>query len=227
MKYIKLYENFSTIAVKDDNIIKGYIDSATELQTEDIERVISLLERDCPEFLNELKNKYITPLFRGTHKSIKDIEEVKTDKFRIPKDLDMSISNTFNDCFRAIFGVPIRSQGVFATKSPYVTQTYGTTKMFFPIGNYRYFWNPDVDDLYTYVDENLFYANNIYSDDIEEYIYSDDNEEHIYSFVEEIASNYIDDQLEKSDNQEITFSCDKYYLVDTKYYKPICDYLFK
>ena len=161
MKYIKLYENFSPKAVKDDNIIKGYIDSATELQTEDIERVISLLERDCPEFLNELKNKHITPLFRGTHKSIKDIEEVKTDKFRIPKDLDMSISNTFNDCFRAIFGVPIRSQGVFATKSPYVTQTYGTTKMFFPIGNYRYFWNPDVDDLYTYVDENL-------SDDIDD-----------------------------------------------------------
>ena len=52
MKYIKLYENFSPKAVKDDNIIKGYIDSATELQTEDIERVISLLERDCPEFLN-------------------------------------------------------------------------------------------------------------------------------------------------------------------------------
>ncbi len=217
MKYIKLYENFSPKAVKDVNIIKGYIDSATELQTEDIERVISLLERDCPEFLNELKNKHITPLFRGTHKSIKDIEEVKTDKFRIPKDLDMSISNTFNDCFRAIFGVPIRSQGVFATKSPYVTQTYGTTKMFFPIGNYRYFWNPDVDDLYTYVDENL-------SDDIDD---DDDIEEHIYSFVEEIASNYIDDQLEKSDDQEITFSCDKYYLVDPKYYQAICDYLNK
>jgi hypothetical protein len=223
MKYIKLYENFSTKAVKDDNIIKGYIDSATELQTEDIERVISLLERDCPEFLNELKNKHITPLFRGTHKSIKDIEEVKTDKFRIPKDLDMNISNVFNDCFRVNFGVAIRSEGVFTTKSPYVTHTYGPTKMFFPIGNYRYFWNPDVDDLYTYVDENL-YAFNIYSDDD---IDDDDIEEHIYSFVEEIASNYIDDQLEKSDDQEITFSCDKYYLVDTKYYKPICDYLFK
>ena len=223
MKYIKLYENFSPKAVKDDNIIKGYIDSATELQTEDIERVISLLERDCPEFLNELKNKYITPLFRGTHKSIKDIEEVKTDKFRIPRNLDMNISNVFNDCFRVNFGVAIRSEGVFTTKSPYVTHTYGTTKMFFPIGNYRYFWNPDVDDLYTYVDENL-YAFNIYSDDD---IDDDDIEEHIYSFVEEIASNYIDDQLEKSDYQEITFSCDKYYLVDTKYYKPICDYLFK
>ena len=55
----------------------------------------------------------------------------------------------------------------------------------------------------------------------------DDIEEHIYSFVEEIASNYIDDQLEKSDDQEITFSCDKYYLVDPKYYQAICDYLNK
>ena len=78
--------------------------------------------------------------------------------------------------------------------------------------------NPDVDDLYTYVDENL-------SDDIDDD--DDDIEEHIYSFVEEIASNYIDDQLEKSDDQEITFSCDKYYLVDPKYYQAICDYLNK
>lgn len=229
MKYIKLYENFNPPIQKedfktrmDDNLIKGYIGSGDALEQADIDRVISLLEENCSQFLDELKDKYIAPIFRGAYKTVNDIEEVRTDKFRVPKDLDMSISNTFNDCFRAMFGVPIRSQGVFATKSPYVTQTYGTTKLFFPIGDYRYFWNPDVDDLYQFVDENL-YAFDIYSEELDD----DELDERIYSFVDEIASNYLDDQLEKVDVQEITFTCNKYYLVDPKYYQAICDYLNK
>lgn len=226
MKYIKLYEIFSIGDYKDDNIIKGYIDSGKELEQDDIDRVISLLEENCSEFLNELKDKHIAPIFRGSHKTSKDIEEIKTDKFRVPKDLNMEISNVFNDCFRSIFGVPIRSEGVFATKSPYVTQTYGPTKLFFPIGRYRYFWNPYVDDLYTFVDENIYASNDFSPFDIEEAGFEDD-EEYIYDFVDKIASDYVDDQLEKCDKQEITFACDKYYLVDPKYYQAICDYLNK
>ncbi len=237
MKHIKTYEHFiipaTSVAAmtarerKDIEIINKYINSeeAKELTDEEVYNVISKLERDCPKFLEELKSKKIKPIFRGTNQTISDILKVETNKFRIPKDLDMNISNIFDDVFRSNFGVPIRSQGVFTTKSPYVTQTYGTTKMFFPIGDYRYFWNPDIDDLYTYVDENI-YANDTY-DDIDDFSYFDDedDEDYLYNFVDKIASNYKENDLEDATSQELTFICDSYYLVSTVFYNKICEYL--
>lgn len=239
MKHIKAFEHFtlptsssagaSIRERKDSEIINSYInsDESKELTDEDVERVISQLERDCPKFLAELKSKKIKPIFRGTYQSpgkkVLDIERIQTNKFRVPKDMAMDISNTFNDVFRANFGVPIRSEGVFATKSPYVTKTYGTTKMFFPIGNYRYFWNPDIEDLYTYVDENL-YAFDIYDDDIDNFE-DDDYDNRVYSFIEEIASNYKENDLEDASAQELTFICDNYYLVNTVFYNKIYEYL--
>lgn len=232
MRHIKLYEDFKSIKdnkkklfidVKDEQIISEFIENSNVVDQESIDNIISKLEENCSSFIDELRRKNIEPLFRGTHKPVNEIVEIKADKFRIPKDLDMNISNIFNDCFRANFGVPIRSQGVFTSKSPYVTETYGKTQIFFPIGEYRYFWSPNVDDLYQYVDENLHnvYQYGIYSEE-DDY----DEEEQIYNFVDETVASYVDNQLDRCERQEITFVCDSYYLVEPYYYKAICEYLF-
>jgi hypothetical protein len=43
--------------------------------------------------------------------------------------------------------------------------------------------------------------------------------------LEDIVSGYVDNQIDKIVDQEITFVCDKYYLVDPAFYVKYLEYL--
>lgn len=335
-KSIKYFESRLSDLIK-----TGHYDKPEDLETpfSDIKRI---LERDCSEFIRELKSSG-SLLFRGIM-SLRNGPVVEDDntisglwlkearKSRYTVDMDPDISYVFDDKFKELFDVKLRSEGVFATKNPITASDYSSftgenrykkAYLFFPIGSYRYFWNPKIYDLfsdienerwyYTYQNNDLTYEyNDIYGDprrntwlqsigynkdskghfrlfgkdipdmpfkDIVKYItdnhkefgledngikskddikcYNKDgkvvictnmslanvsslewvpnisydqflkeNEEDPDKEIDRIVNGYVESNLEKAKDQEITFKVDKYYVIDEEYYFMIKDWLF-
>ena len=111
------------------------------------------------------------------------------------------------------FGIKLRSEGVFATKDPKDAKVYSgydnirkrrQPYLFFPIGDYQYFYNPDVYDLYWEIRDQDWYYNYLTNDNIELDIEQ----------IEDLVNGYEKGNFKDITYQEITFICDEYYLVD-------------
>jgi hypothetical protein len=292
MKYMKTYEffssgidsNYSKLFTSLGNFItwsaKRYTDE--EYTDEEFKEIIFILENECKQFLDEVKEGKVTPIFRG----VKNVDDgntkglyIKSSRIdRAPLDTREDVSYILDNFFEEKFGVRLRSTGVFTSKFPTVASDYGRPYLFFPIGDYKYFWNTDIKDLYGdieqkgyyYYDESdwmynygpgklgdwcyngLDYGNNIVtaikkvkedntdlSNKSSEYVqklldwepsceiddYMKEAEQELKRNLEEIVYGYVDNQIDKVDDQEITFICDKYYLVDPAFYHKYLKYL--
>lgn len=292
MKYMKTYEFFSSGFGSNTSIrfssLGSFITWADkryreeEYDDEEFEEIISILENECKQFLDEVKEGKVGPIFRGA-KNIDDTYTkglgVKGSRIdRAPLDTRRDVSKILDNCFEEKFGVKLRSSGVFASKLPTVASDYGRPYLFFPIGDYEYFWNPDVKDLYGdiegthwyYIDESdwqwqygpgnngdwcydgLEYDNDIItavkrvkedntdlSNKSFEYVqklldwepacsiedYMQGAQAELQNNLEDIVSGYVNNQMDKIVDQEITFVCDKYYLVDPAFYVKYLEYL--
>jgi hypothetical protein len=316
MKFIKTYESFSTF----DNSLGGEIGRWMEsrnrylsVDLENFSEVKGILNKDCSKFINEMVSTKSEILFRGfnflgDHKSpIKGVYEVDSQRGRFPKDMRMKFSDRLDDFFEDKFGERLRRNGVFVTKNPYTASNYSepSTKsyIFFPIGDYKYYWSNDIPDLFTYVENETFYMdfgldyNELYGDPRESHgysyglgnfrfmdkvlpshvgrnnlvsyiitmkdefglVYDDDKSCYIkdgeviirnssgykdvpyLEWIPEMSkdefNNQFDENLDRIVNsykegdiasvtkQEITFICDKYYLIEEKYYFKILEWL--
>ncbi len=185
MKYLKNYELFERYTHLDE--------------------VISFLEINCHMFLDEIDDKCL--VYRGYDTKDTDVEitdgmyikDVRKD--RRPLSTATSLHDQINQRFDDIYGKKIRSESVFATTDKEQTWIYGNRFLFFPIGDYEYYWSPEVKDLYT----------EVYT--IEEF--------------EKLIHTYKSNNIEKSNRNEVMFLCDKYYLVEYRYEDGIKDYLSK
>jgi hypothetical protein len=253
-----------------------------EYDDEEFEEIISILEDECKEFLDEVKESKVGPIFRGA-KNVDDTYTkglgVKGSRIdRAPLDTRKNVSEILDNCFEEKFGLKLRSSGVFASKLPTVASDYGRPYLFFPIGDYEYFWNTDVKDLYGdiegthwyYIDESdwqwqygpgnngdwcydgLEYDNDIItavkrvkedntdlSNKSFEYVqklldwepavsledYMEEAHKELQERLEDIVYGYVNNQMDKIVDQEITFVCDKYYLVDPAFYVKYLEYL--
>jgi hypothetical protein len=253
-----------------------------EYDDEEFEEIISILENECKQFLDEVKEGKVGPIFRGA-KNVDDTYTkglgVKGSRIdRAPLDTRKNVSEILDNCFEEKFGLKLRSSGVFASKLPTVASDYGRPYLFFPIGDYEYFWNPDVKDLYGdiegthwyYIDESdwqwqygpgnngdwcydgLEYDNDIItavkrvkedntdlSNKSFEYVqklldwepavsledYMEEAHKELQERLEDIVYGYVNNQIDKIVDQEITFVCDKYYLVDPAFYVKYLEYL--
>lgn len=139
MRYIKLYEDFS--------------------ESSNFEKVIEFLEANCKEFLDELTNSKSKLLYRGVKNF--DIEanyEIKTvRKDRRPMDMNKYVNEKLSKKFIEKFGISIRREGVFATKEIYDSTNYGYGCIFFPIGEYKYYYSNHFNDLFRHLDRKLWY----------------------------------------------------------------------
>ena len=99
------------------------------------------------------------------------------------------------------FGWRARSEGVFAQALP---KYYSNPYLFFPAGSYKYVWSPKIQDLYREVDNYLQWIG-------EELPYPEAKAK-----AQELVNTYISTGLSKAmkTNNEITFKCDAYYLVN-------------
>lgn len=190
MKYIELYKHWliSESMVSDNHVdaekfyfkyVEPYVrkgfnmnrfgfDSIYEHEEytdEDFEKIIDILESKCGKFLEMLKKYKQYPIFRGVpfvdESSERGIYYKTSYSNRSPRDTDPDISNLFDDKFHDKFGVKIRSNGIFTSKTPAISFDYGSVYLFFPIGEYKYFWNPNIDDLYNNFQYAEWYNNYI------------------------------------------------------------------
>ena len=123
------------------------------------DEITFLLKRDCAPYLKQLKG-IKNFIYRGTNHQVERIRKFKARENRTPTDTDIRVHNMLDSIFRKKFGWKARSEGVF-TSSDTNLPDYGTTYLFFPIGQFKYLWSPKIDDLYGYLDGQDIYYNYI------------------------------------------------------------------
>lgn len=203
------------------------------------DKIIDILESDCGEFLNLLRENKISSLYRGfltsaetfrnkmgykgsgNQSNILDgVWKIEPIEKRKAKDTNWEISELIDRGLERKFGIPLRSRGVFATKNLSIASDYAETLkdtyMFFPKNGFSYFWNPNIDDLFTELRDNF--------DWYEEY----DNIEitgEVLSDINWIVNGYQEGNINRVNLQEITFICDEYYLLDLDYFDEFENYI--
>jgi hypothetical protein len=141
------------------------------LNDDNFNDIIKILERDCKDFINEIK-KEKSLLYRGFKKigspyseneeAILGLYKKQRKSLRMPLDVRTDLSDDLDDQFSNDFNFRLRADGVFVTKSPYTAESYSdSTKrksyIFFPIGDYDYYWNPKIEDLFSYIEDKEWY----------------------------------------------------------------------
>ncbi len=195
------------------------------LETEmNFDKIVNILSTECSDFLDLLEEKDIKGLYRGAtiHDTpiVDGFWKMKPFENRLSRDTKPQISKLLDEGFVNKFGIPLRSRGVFATKDLSIATEYGRFKkeafLFFPKNGFRYFWNPQIDDLYTELRDNTSWYN-------KEPFFWNSSEKRDF---QEIIDGYQEDGIEKVKWQELTFICDGYYMLDLDYYDKFVDYLF-
>lgn len=129
-------------------------------------------------------------------------------------------------------------KGVFATSTYYAATQYGYDNIFFPADGYKFAWNPDVEDLYSWYQDSFSFEHTKYIKDPSyknmERVFKvssvsigrDVNERTVNQFIEAVKeeidetirsvvngykTSNLDDAIDKG--KEISFKCDHYYLV--------------
>jgi hypothetical protein len=196
------------------------------LETEmNFDKIIEILSTECSEFLTLLEEKNIKGIYRGA--TIHDTPIVdgfwkfKPFENRLSRDTKSNISKLLDEEFVNKFGIPLRSKGVFATKDLSIAASYGRFRkeafLFFPKNGFRYFWNPQIDDLFTELRDNTSFYNK------EPFFWSSSEKREFQN----ILYGYQEGEIEKVKWQELTFICDEYYMLDLDYYDKFLNYFIK
>lgn len=178
-------------------------------ENKSLDDIIKMLENDCKPFLDELSTYQSGMVFRGLNEYIPEYKSFKVRK-RSPRDMNPFVSQKIDNIFFEKFGQRFRSLGTFTTKNKYVSQSYGATYIFFPIGDYMYFWNENIEDLYTYLSDNTDWY---YDFDKGKILYDEEYD----NYLKDLIDGYRHDNIGDVDSQEITFMCEDYYLINSKY----------
>jgi hypothetical protein len=189
-----------------------------------IPQTISFLRKNCKPFLQEVKyNNW--PMYRGTDSGGDALMFTGIPrKKRLPTDMSRGDQHDLDGAFKKIFGWRPRSQGLFVTGSRANAGQYGPIYQIFPIGNFKFLYSTDIEDLYSEFDMGL----SSYSEEIED------------NLPEFISDHYTDENLVRGikANVEISILCEKYFalrvppvpksIVDwDRVYKIIIDGVFK
>lgn len=209
MKHLKTYKVFESIE--------------SEIN---FDKIVEVLSTECSEFLDILEQFNIEGVFRG-HKIwdegniVDGFWKITPFEKRLPRDTKSSISKLLDEEFEKKFGIPLRSKGIFASKDMSIAKDYGKHKneafLFFPKNGFRYFWNPQIDDLFTELRDNTSFYNK------EPFFWSSSEKREFQN----ILYGYQEGEIEKVKWQEITFICDEYYLLDLDYYDKFLNYFIK
>lgn len=253
MRYLKSYSLFESFLSAVSKSQSRMLQSAFSLDDQEartnFESIKKVLERDCKNFVDEMLRSESDLILRGTHYDVIKEEDhmfkLNVRKDRKPRDTDIVIHDLMDFYFEKKFNVRLRSQGVFTTKSYMAATEYGIPHIFFPIGDYDYYWNDSVDDVYTLFETDIasFYQArhenfllDIFPDEWRKF---DDPEntpdeedewfdqmsqraiDEFEDFVSDIVDGYeANDQTSMSriKYQEVIFVCDQYYLIPPEYF---------
>ncbi|CAG7579990.1 MAG: hypothetical protein SLAVMIC_00193 [uncultured marine phage] len=183
MKYLKLFEELNNDISKD--VIR--INRSRSLDTYGYtDEVFKLLGKYCKPFLEELRSQNWKSdhgknfLFRFY--DVEDFITIKeTRKDRLPKDTSDVANNLINDIWKKIHNEIPRKEGVFVTNNPSYMgdgfdpfEQFSHLNIFFPIGEYKYFYHEKVDDLYPFMMGSGFESSTKYSKLLKEFLSNSD-----------------------------------------------------
>ena len=200
-----------------------------------VKDIWSKLTKDCMPFLKELK-KSNSPrdkfLYRGFHGGMySEIQRKKVRADRKPADTPENVSKYVDKEFKKKFGWNVRSEGAFATSSKERASGYGTSFIFFPIGQYKYAWSENVTDMYSHLGGRfLSYTEDILSgkadeNDPEKDLVINDFKDTVSKAVNSFQTNNMRDAMIAQ--SEIIFKCKEYLAVKTVYALPLYELMEK
>lgn len=175
--------------------------------------LLAMIERDCGPFLKESQKAGF--LYRGIQPGGKDLHTQDVDgnklvyivknvrKDRNPRDTSDDMHDALNKWFNDKFGFKARTEAVFAYGGdmfPTTIKEYGDTHIIFPIGEIKYVWSPEVEDLYVHLEA-----------------YEIENPEDAESNLKQLRYQSTDLHEALKYGNEIMVKCDKYYAFPAEY----------
>jgi hypothetical protein len=123
-----------------------------EMTTQEVwEEIRTKIERDCKPFLKHMKGAK-NLLHRGMSDVVSSIGKKVTRTDRTPRYISSELASMLDKWGKKHWKFPPRSQAVFTTINKHNASKYGSAYSIWPIGNFQYAWNNNVDNIYGYYD---------------------------------------------------------------------------
>jgi hypothetical protein len=184
--------------------------------------LVSTIIEECEPFLDEIRHQpdnyvmyrgiRVKPSFTenpdGSWKTpITGVHRIRVRKDRVPLDISKSATEILNSLFERDFGIKYRTQAAFVKGDKSSTIEYGSPHVILPIGEFKYCWSPNIEDLYVYA---------AYKFDLEKIGQLQNPEEKIKEVYEkgEYKSNGLLMALTNYKKHEIMVACDEYYAIE-------------
>lgn len=106
------------------------------------ELTVADLEKLCPKTANKVD------LYRGVENIRGNFGKVIIEKNRTPLNSDIEFQAILNSGFKAVFGIPVRSECVFCTGLEREAKGYGTVIKIYPSDDFTAYWSGSIQDLY-------------------------------------------------------------------------------
>ena len=186
-----------------------YINEQLDYTEDDIDEIISVIQKNCKPYLKDVKTKYGDNfLLSGRRKYQGFFNKKKIRKMRVPKDTPMEIHKFMDNWFYKKFGIKFRSNSLFCFFDEDLALSYGYVYIIFPIGKYNILSSTEVGDLYALLNakftSTLTWKHGEFKED-----YKEQKLKEIEEFLENKA-NYKLNQLADIDN-EVMLNCNEYY----------------
>jgi len=134
-----------------------YIEWACSISIDDVVHFASEIKAKCPKAVSILKDlnadrkEHTTPLFfwRGSkNNNVCDFEHKhRSFNDRSPTDMPYDYHSVVNNFTMQQLNKPVRD-GLFTVLNVDTANAYGVANAIFPIGEFEYYWIPNVSDLY-------------------------------------------------------------------------------
>jgi len=188
----------------------------------EVNDLISILKKDCKKFI-KFVGLYNPPAL--VYRSIKGSNDDYTTRTprtnRKPTDTPLYVQEIMDVLFYERFGWKPRSGGVFTATGGF--EGYGVPHVFFPIGDFKFVWSPEVRDLF--IDLNKLHLYKIEMRHPYKNSSKRKNSREFYEEIRKALKPLIDSfyQNEKynlafNEEREIVWKCKKYHLVNIHYF---------
>ena len=163
---------------------------------------IQLIEKNCKPFLKAVGDHTKIKIYRGVSKTTDPFWKRKVRKDRKPSLTSQLVHNALDDLFQKKFKVRLRSKCLFVTGKRTDAEGYGKVYSIYPIGNFKFYWHPKIEDISIDLPEKIFDF--------------DVTTEDATKILIPIIKGYKDANLKKAikSGNEIMIDCKEYYALE-------------
>jgi hypothetical protein len=172
------------------------------------ERAAMLLQQNCKPYFAQAGG-WNDVLYRGITYELKPIGVYQNRGKRRPVNTKPMVQALIDDYFMNKFGVRFRAESIFAVPDPNVAASYGTIYVVFPIGEFKYCWSPNVEDLFIEIS------------DINHKPITAETEKFISQMMANASYQTTDLARALGTNSEIMINCKQYYMLDLEMYHAV------